>query len=69
MSAPDRASLILTAQRAGFTVTRDDDAGDWWVTTPARPRRPSETLGSYKTSERAWMAAAMLAQENHVTDE
>lgn len=63
MSKPDKASLILTAQRAGYRVTQDDD-GSWWITTPRAPRRPEQTLGAYATSERAWMGAANLALQD-----
>lgn len=56
----ERANLILDAQRKGYAVIQDDD-GTWLVITPARPRHPSVTLGSYATSDRAWMGACLLA--------
>jgi hypothetical protein len=56
------AQFALEAQHAGFAL-EEDDAGLFWIITPARPRRPSERLGTYGNSDRAWMAAALTAQE------
>jgi hypothetical protein len=56
------AQFALEAQQAGFHVELNERKA-WSIITPARPRRPSETLGDYKTSERAWMAAALTAKE------
>lgn len=56
------AQFALDAQRAGFTLEEDTE-GLFWIITPARPRRPSERLGTYKTSDRAWMAAASTARK------
>jgi len=65
MSKPDSASLILNAQRAGFQVTPNEEGDAWLVITPRASRKPSQTLGDYKTAERAWMAAALLSQQQH----
>jgi hypothetical protein len=53
---------INTATRAGFKVHHDE--GHWWVTTPKRPRRPSEVQGTFKDETRAWFAAASLAMDD-----
>lgn len=55
----DRMALIQEAQRKGFTVTEGDTG--WLVHVPARPRHPANAQGDFKTSDRAWMAAALLA--------
>ena len=59
---PKQSALALEAQRAGFKV-EPNERDAWSIITPARPRRPSETLGDYKSAERAWMAAALTARE------
>lgn len=56
------AQFALEAQRVGFTLEEDSE-GLFWIITPARPRRPSERLGTYKSSDRAWMAAAFTARQ------
>jgi hypothetical protein len=55
----DRASLILAAQRKGFQVSEGTEG--WLVHVPAKRRHPANTQGTFKTSDRAWMAAASLA--------
>lgn len=55
-------NAIAEATRAGFKLHQDED-GLWWITTPKAPRRPEQELGSYKNSDRAWMAAASLARD------
>jgi hypothetical protein len=55
--------LILNAQRAGFQVTPNEEGNAWLVITPRASRRPSQTLGDFTSPERAWMAAALLAQQ------
>lgn len=57
-----KQALILDAQKKGFRVFHDD-AGDWYIETPHRPRHPSAILGSYRDPDRAWMAAALIARE------
>jgi hypothetical protein len=54
---------INTASREGFKVRYSDDPETlgWWVTTPKRPRHPSEEHGAFKDETRAWMAAALMA--------
>jgi hypothetical protein len=54
-------ALINVAMRAGYSVEQDDGDGWWWVITPKRPRRPSETLGVYKDHRAAWRGAALLS--------
>lgn len=56
------AQFALEAQQAGFAL-EEDSGGLFWIITPARPRRPSERLGTYATSDRAWMAAALTARQ------
>ena len=58
-----RAELTLEAQRAGFQVTPNEKGNAWLVITPRASRRPSQTLGDYASADRAWSAAAMLAQQ------
>lgn len=57
----DRAALILEAQRKGFQVSEGE--GGWLVHVPARKRHPANVQGTFKTSDRAWMAAASLASD------
>lgn len=59
----DRAELILGAQRKGFHVVPNDDGTGWLVSCPAKPRMPGHTQGDFKTSDRAWAAACLLALE------
>lgn len=56
-----RTELILTAQRKGFGVVDSEDG--WVVHCPAKPRLPAHVQGSFKSSDRAWMVAASLAEE------
>jgi hypothetical protein len=59
-----RSQLILDAQRKGFQVYEDDGTPSWWlVSVPARPRLPAHTQGAFKTSDRAWSVACLLAVE------
>jgi hypothetical protein len=54
--------LILAAQRDGFHVVEAPENPGWWqIHVPARPRHPANVQGDFKTSDRAWMAAASLA--------
>jgi hypothetical protein len=59
----DWDSLIMEAQRKGFTTRRSEEHEGWLVITPARPRRPTQELGSFKDQRAAWRSAAYLAQE------
>jgi hypothetical protein len=61
MSSVDRSSLILDAQRKGFSVFEGE--GRWWLAVPARPRLPAHTQGSWAASDRAWSVACLLAAE------
>lgn len=56
---------INAATREGFKVwhSTEEETRGWWVTSPKRPRRPSEDHGTFKTEERAWFAAASMAGE------
>ena len=54
----DRMQLIIDAQRKGFGVVENEDNTGWLVKLPAKPRSPAHTQGDFKTSDRAWMAAA-----------
>ena len=56
-----RTELILSAQRKGFGVAEGE--GGWVVHCPAKPRLPAHVQHSFKSSDRAWMAAASLAEE------
>ncbi|MGY3589384.1 hypothetical protein [Bradyrhizobium sp. USDA 4350] len=56
------SKMMLDAQRAGFQVIENAERDAWLVVVPARPRRPSQTLGDYPTSERAWMGACNIHQ-------
>jgi hypothetical protein len=47
----------------GFRVDHDEELGGWVIRLPRKPRVPAHTQGSFKTSERAWMAAASLAKD------
>lgn len=57
------AELALEAQRKGFKIVEDDDGG-WWLISPSVPRHPSQKFGKYKTSERAWIAAALTSRDH-----
>lgn len=52
---------MTLATREGFKVSHDPEEGGFWITTPKRPRRPSQYLGAYKTERDAWVGAAHLA--------
>lgn len=53
---------ISQATRLGYRVSHDPEYNGFVITTPKRPRRPSETLASWRTEERAWRAAALMAE-------
>lgn len=57
-SHADMRMLTLAAQRAGFHVFEEE--GLWWLRVPKRPRHPENVQGSWRTSERAWRAAAVI---------
>jgi hypothetical protein len=54
---------MTEATRAGFKVERSDNSEGFVVITPKRPRHPSETHGDYKTEERAWFGACLMARD------
>jgi hypothetical protein len=53
--------LIIEAQGKGFGVVENEDGNGWLVTVPSRPRLPAHTQGDFKTSDRAWSAACLIA--------
>jgi hypothetical protein len=53
--------LIDHAAFVGFSVQYSEEAEGWYYVTPARPRRPSQELGTYADSRAAWRAAAFEA--------
>lgn len=57
------AHIIATG--AGFKVwhSEDPETLGWWITSPKRYRRASEDHGTFKTEDRAWFAAASMAQQ------
>lgn len=55
---------ILDAQNAGFQVWEDED-GWWWVTVPARPRRPESVQGAFHNSRTAWRVAVLIHRETN----
>lgn len=55
--------LIAEAQRKGFSVIPNEDDTGWLVSLPARPRLPAHTQGEFKTPERAWAVACLIARE------
>lgn len=59
----ERTALILEAQRKGFGVLQNDDNSGWLVSVPSRPRLPAHTQGEFKSSDRAWSAACLIATE------
>jgi hypothetical protein len=64
MPSAERATLVIEAQRKGFGVVAAEGNEGWWqVTVPARPRLPAHVQGDFKSSERAWSVAALLAVE------
>jgi hypothetical protein len=63
------SEMILAAQRVGFSVTPNEDGTGWLMHVPARPRYPANTQGDFKTSDRAWMAAASLVMEWNGTEQ
>jgi hypothetical protein len=52
--------LINEASAKGYRVSFSDEHEGWIITTPKRPRRPSEELGSYKDESAAWRGAALI---------
>jgi hypothetical protein len=63
MSKPKQTwqELIDHAVGVGFSVQYSEEAEAWSYITPARPRRPSQELGTYNDSRAAWRAAAFEA--------
>lgn len=55
--------LIAEAQRKGFSILQTDDGNGWLVSVPAKPRVPANIQGEFKTHERAWAAACLIARE------
>jgi hypothetical protein len=47
----------------GFRVEESEELGGWVIRLPRKPRVPAHTQGSFKSSDRAWMAAASLAKD------
>lgn len=60
---PKWLDLINAASGQGYRVTYSEDAEGWIITTPKRPRRPSQELGTYKSEDAAWRCAAFLAHQ------
>jgi hypothetical protein len=52
---------VLAATRHGLKVWQDEDG--WWISVPKRPRRPAETLGTYRSEDRAWVGAALVCKD------
>lgn len=59
----DIATMRFDAQRKGFHVFEDDDGDGWWIGVPSRPRMPANTQGAFGSSNRAWMAACLIAKD------
>jgi hypothetical protein len=55
---------MTLATRYGYTVTYEADWPGWVITTPTRPRHPSQQLGAYRDERTAWVDAAALASEH-----
>lgn len=55
--------LINEASGKGYRVAWSDEAEGWTITTPKRPRRPPEELGTYRDEGAAWRGAALLANQ------
>ncbi|WP_316172954.1 hypothetical protein [Bradyrhizobium sp. SZCCHNRI2049] len=54
---------FIFASGAGYRVDFDPEWEGYVITTPDRPRHPSQQLGSYKQERSAWLDAACLALE------
>jgi hypothetical protein len=59
----DRVRLIADAQRKGFAVVPNEAETGWLIVVPARPRNPMHTQGEFRTPERAWMTACLIAAD------
>lgn len=55
---------FVLASGKGYRVAYDETWPGFVITTPARPRRPSQQLGAYPHERSAWMDAAALALED-----
>lgn len=55
---------ITLATGKGYKVTHEADWPGWVITTPDRPRHPSQQLGAYPQERSAWMDAAALAMQH-----
>jgi hypothetical protein len=47
----------------GFRVEHSDEYDGWVILVPRKPRLPAHVQGSFKTADRAWVAAASLAKD------
>ncbi|WP_316235082.1 MULTISPECIES: hypothetical protein [unclassified Bradyrhizobium] len=56
---------FILASGKGYKVAYDPSWPGYVITTPARPRHPSQQLGAYRDERSAWMDAAALAQEHN----
>jgi hypothetical protein len=59
----DKVLLIADAQRKGFAVVPNEDETGWLIVVPARPRNPLHMQGEFRTPERAWMTACLIARD------
>lgn len=55
---------FILASGAGYRVDYDPSWPGYVITTPDRPRHPSQQLGAYTQERSAWMDAAALAMQH-----
>ena len=63
MTSKERLLLIGEAMEKGFQVVSTKDNTAWLLLVPKRKRVPAQTLGEFKTSDRAWNVALQLVQD------
>jgi hypothetical protein len=57
-------NMVPPRSAAARLHAKPNEEGDaWLVITPRASRKSSQTFGEYNSPDRAWMAAAMLAQK------
>jgi hypothetical protein len=65
MSVPNKERLLLIGEAIakGFSVIPTEDNTAWLVAVPAKPRMPAHEQGEFKTPDRAWSVACLIARD------
>lgn len=68
MATREWHTLILDAQRAGYTVQENPEYPGWTVITPKMYRRASEEHGAFRSQSEAWRRAAEMHHDHRAPD-